>query len=88
MAGNNPKLELTWIGKDKCPRLYDNAGDKPQLLYGTSASEAKSGMAGAQAAMHRAAQRARLIAQQTGTDLIIARAGHVVRVSSEKIEIK
>lgn len=62
--------------------------NEPQPSYGPGASDAKSDMAGAQAAMHRAAQRARQIAQQTGTDLIVARAGHVVRVPPEKIEIK
>ncbi|SFD80277.1 hypothetical protein [Paracidovorax konjaci] len=35
---------------------------------------------GAQAAIRRAAQRARQLAQQTGTDLIVVRAGKVVRV--------
>nr|WP_315473475.1 hypothetical protein [uncultured Rhodoferax sp.] len=62
--------------------------NEPQPSYGPSVSDAKSDMAGAQAAMHRAAQRARQIAQQTGTDLIVARAGHVVRISPGKIETK
>jgi len=36
---------------------------------------------GSWAAMLRAAQRARQVAQQTGTDLIVVRAGRVVRVA-------
>ena len=38
---------------------------------------------GAQVAIRRAAQRARQVAQQTGTDLIVVRAGQVVRVRFE-----
>ncbi|MDA8455563.1 hypothetical protein M4R22_12390 [Acidovorax sp. GBBC 3334] len=38
---------------------------------------------GAQSAIRRAAQRARQLAQQTGTDLIVVRAGKVVRVRPE-----
>lgn len=39
---------------------------------------------GAQAAIRRAAQRARQVAQQTGTDLIVVRGGQVVRLSPDK----
>ncbi len=39
---------------------------------------------GALAALRRAAQRARLIAQETGTDLIVVRSGQVVRVRPEQ----
>ena len=35
---------------------------------------------GALAALRRAALRARLVAEQTGTDLIVVRAGQVVRI--------
>lgn len=34
-------------------------------------------------ALRRAAVRARLVAQQTGTDLIVVRSGQVVRVSQQ-----
>ena len=54
--------------------------NEPLPAYGASALGAKTDIAGSQAAMHRAAQRARQIAQQTGTDLIVARAGRIVRV--------
>lgn len=62
--------------------------NEPVPAYKSGTAAAKADMAGAQAAMSRAAQRARQIAQQTGTDLIVARAGHVVRVPPEKFENK
>lgn len=54
--------------------------NEPQPEYGSGATGSKTDMVGAQAAMRRAAQRARQVAQQTGTDLIVARGGRVVRV--------
>ena len=45
------------------------------------AASAHAGILGSWAAMRRAAQRARQVAQQTGTDLIVVRAGQVVRVA-------
>ncbi|OGB01012.1 MAG: hypothetical protein A3E79_05720 [Burkholderiales bacterium RIFCSPHIGHO2_12_FULL_61_11] len=39
---------------------------------------------GALNALRRAAVRARQVAQQTGTDLIVVRAGQVVRVSPQQ----
>ena len=39
---------------------------------------------GALAALRRAALRARLVAEQTGTDLIVVRAGQVVRVPPQQ----
>jgi len=43
--------------------------------------EVRVGIPGASAAMRRAAERARQIAQQTGTDLIVVRNGQVVRAA-------
>jgi hypothetical protein len=43
-------------------------------------ASANADIQGSWAAMRRAAQRARQVAQQTGTDLIVVRAGQVVRV--------
>lgn len=40
---------------------------------------------GALAAMQRAAERARRVAQETGTDLIVVRAGQVVRIPAHAI---
>ena len=42
-------------------------------------------MRGALAALHRAAEEARRIAIQTGTDLIIMRDGKICRLSPEEI---
>ena len=42
-------------------------------------------MLGALAALHRAAEEARRIAIQTGTDLIIMRDGKICRLSPEEI---
>lgn len=39
---------------------------------------------GSLVAIRRAAQRARLVAQQTGTDLIVMKAGHLVRMQPQK----
>ena len=51
--------------------------------YGASA-EMNADLKGAHMAIRRAAQRARQIARQTGTDLIVARAGKVVRLPQSK----
>lgn len=51
--------------------------------YESDAKGADADFKGAQAAIRRAAQRARQVAQQTGTDLIVVRAGQVVRVKAE-----
>ena len=45
------------------------------------AASANADIKGSWAAMRRAAQRARQVAQQTGTDLIVVRGGQVVRVA-------
>ena len=50
-------------------------------LAGPLLASANAGILGSWAAMRRAAQRARQVAQQTGTDLIVVRAGQVVRVA-------
>lgn len=42
------------------------------------------GLRGSWMAIRRAAQRARLVAQQTDTDLVVMRAGQVVRVAPSK----
>ena len=52
--------------------------------YEQSPAGVNADFKGAQAAIRRAAQRARQVAQQTGTDLIVIRAGRVVRLSQGK----
>ena len=54
------------------------AGSGP--LNGPLPASANADIQGSLAAMRRAAQRARQVAQQTSTDLIVVRAGQVVRV--------
>ena len=46
--------------------------------------DADANLKGSLQAMRRAALRARQVAQQTGTDLIVVRAGQVVRVRPRK----
>ncbi|MBK9346578.1 MAG: hypothetical protein IPN06_09135 [Burkholderiales bacterium] len=56
--------------------------NEPPTTYGTLPGSAPPDIRGSLLAIRRAAQRARLVAQQTGTDLIVMRAGQVVRVAS------
>ncbi|MEY2890573.1 MAG: hypothetical protein RJA98_481 [Pseudomonadota bacterium] len=55
--------------------------NEPTANYGPLPAGANADIKGSLAAMRRAAQRARQLAQQTGTDLIVMRAGQVVRVT-------
>lgn len=57
--------------------------NEPTPAYGHGPMGTNADFKGAQAAIHRAAQRARQVAQQTGTDLIVIRAGQVVRIRPE-----
>jgi hypothetical protein len=58
---------------------------EPLPVYGTPPAGMEADLKGSFTAMRRAAQRARQVAQQTGTDLIVWRAGKVVRIRpSEK----
>ena len=60
--------------------------NKPLPSYSTKPlTGANTDLIGSLVAMQRAAHKARQIAQQTGTDLILVRAGQVVRVSPAKI---
>lgn len=55
----------------------------PEPLLGPLPAGVDADIQGSWAAMRRAAQRARQVAQQTGTDLIVLRAGQVVRVAPQ-----
>lgn len=57
---------------------------EPVIGYGPIPASADADLRGSWAAIRRAAERARQVAQQTGTDLIVVRAGKVVRVAPEK----
>jgi|GEM_PF-2185648 hypothetical protein len=58
--------------------------NEPTDTDGTLPDSADADIQGSLAAIRRAAQRARLVAQQTGTDLIVLRAGQVVRVQPQQ----
>jgi hypothetical protein len=55
--------------------------NEPQPAYGELPASADADLKGSLAALRRAANRARQLAQQTGTDLIVLRGGRVTRVS-------
>jgi hypothetical protein len=57
--------------------------NEPQPAYGAMPPGADADLKGSMLAIRRAALRARQVAQQTGTDLIVVRAGQVVRVSPQ-----
>lgn len=57
--------------------------NEPMPAYGELPVGANADVKGSLQAIRRASLRARQIAQQTGTDLIVVRAGKVVRVSPE-----
>lgn len=54
--------------------------NEPMPAYGDMPAGANAELKGSLQAIRRAALRARQIAEQTGTDLIVVRAGKVVRV--------
>ena len=55
--------------------------NQPVTSHGQMLPGANAAIKGSFTALRRAALRARQVAQQTGTDLIVIRAGQVVRVS-------
>ena len=57
--------------------------NEPAVAYGPLPASANADIKGSWVAIRRAAQRARQVAQQTGTDLIVVRAGQVVRVAPQ-----
>lgn len=56
---------------------------EPLPAYGDIPAGANADLRGSLHAIRRAALRARQVAQQTGTDLIVVRSGKVMRVSPE-----
>jgi hypothetical protein len=59
---------------------------EPQPAYGDLPAGSDADLKGSLAAIRRAAHRARQVAQQTGTDLIVVRGGRITRVSPGKKE--
>ena len=58
--------------------------NEPVPSYGEMLPGADTDLKGSLLAIRRAALRARQVAQQTGTDLIVVRSGQVVRVSPQQ----
>ena len=56
---------------------------QPERSKGRVPAGADSDIKGSLTAIRRAAHRARQVAQQTGTDLIVVRSGQVVRIRPE-----
>lgn len=79
-AGDEPAL-IDWSGK---AMMKSGDVNEPQPSYGGVPANADADIEGSLAAMRRAAQRARQLAEQTGTDLIVLRGGRVTRVSPQK----
>ena len=87
-AGDVPVL----IDRSGKPMTSPNAAKEPQRTYGEppadgpadADAEAEANLRGSLAALHRAAQAARKLARQTGTDLIVMRNGVITRVSPDE----
>lgn len=79
-GGDEPAL-IDWSGKTM---MKPGDVNEPQPTYGEPRANADADIGGSLAAMRRAAQRARQVAEQTGTDLIVVRGGRVTRVSPQK----
>ena len=79
-AGDEPAL-MDWSGK-----TMTKPGDvnEPQPVYGEAPANVDADLEGSLAAMRRAAERAKQLAEQTGTDLIVLRSGRVIRVGPHK----
>ena len=58
--------------------------NEPLPAYGEMPPGADADLKGSLYAIRRAALRARQVAQQTGTDLIVVRSGQVVRVPPQQ----
>ncbi len=58
--------------------------NEPAAPYSAQSPDSDSKLEGVTNAIHRAARRARQVAEQTGTFLIVARRGEIVRVPPSK----
>lgn len=76
-AGDEPAL-IDWSDESmNAPKRVK----EPQPAYGELPANADAELKGSFTAIRRAAQRARQVAQQTGTDLIVVRDGRIVRLA-------
>jgi type VI protein secretion system component VasK len=79
--GRDQPVLIDWSGKPLTPPDDLN---EPQRPYGDLRADAED-IQGSLAALRRAAARARQLAQQTGTDLIVVRDGRLMRISPPAI---
>lgn len=79
-AGDEPAL-VDWSGK---AMIKPGDVNEPQPTYGELRANTDADIGGSLAAIRRAAQRARQLAEQTGTDLVVVRGGRVTRVSPQQ----
>lgn len=78
-SGRRPVL-IDWSDKAMIPPRNSS---EPQPAYDDLPANADAALKGSFAALLRAAQRAREVARQTGTDLIVVRDGQIVRISPD-----
>jgi predicted ABC-type ATPase len=76
-AGNEP-IAMDWSDK---AMVSPKDAKEPLAPYGELPANFPAELKGSLAALRRAAQRARQVALQTGTDLIVVRDGRIVRVN-------
>ena len=74
-------MDIRMPEKNGIEALVEIKAARPETTVVMITANADADIRGSWAAMRRAAQRARQVAQQTGTDLIVVRAGRVVRVA-------
>ena len=79
-AGDEPAL-MDWSGKTM---MKPGDANEPQPVYGDAPANGDADLMGSLAALRRAAKRAKQVAEQTGTDLIVVRGGRVTRVGPQK----
>ena len=78
-AGDRPVL-VDW--RDTA-MTSQNDVEEPQPTYGELPPNADADLKGSLAALRRAAQSARKLAQQTGTDLVVVRDGQIIRIDPQ-----
>ena len=81
-AGDQPVL-MDWSGN---PMITPRHLNEPQPTCGDWPADADPYLRGSLDALRRAGQRARELARQTGTDVIVMRDGQIVRVSPRDIK--
>ena len=81
MTGLNPCLKM--ISAPELKTFAEHVNE-PLPAYGELPPGTDANMKGSMKAIQRAALRARQVAEQTGTDLIVVRAGQIVHVRPQQ----